>query len=87
MGERLGPHRWEALGPVEAVSSRRLRPTKPERRLDYSPHKISVSSFKSKGVEIAGGVQAFADAEGNVRTFFAYDPDGILVQFDAGMEG
>jgi len=41
----------------------------------------------SKGVEIAGGVQAFADVQGNIRTFFAYDPDGILVQFDAGIEG
>jgi len=41
----------------------------------------------SKGVEIAGGIDAFADAQGNVRTFFAFDPDGILVQFDNGIEG
>lgn len=41
----------------------------------------------AKGVEIAGGIEAFADAEGNVRTFFAFDPDGILVQFDSGIEG
>jgi len=40
----------------------------------------------SKGVEIAGGIEAFADAQGNVRTFFAFDPDGILVQFDGGLE-
>ena len=40
----------------------------------------------SKGVEIAGGIEAFADADGNVRTFFAFDPDGILVQFDGGIE-
>jgi len=40
----------------------------------------------AKGVEIAGGIGAFADAEGNVRTFFAFDPDGILVQFDGGIE-
>ena len=40
----------------------------------------------AKGVEIAGGIEAFADAEGNVRTFFAFDPDGILVQFDSGIE-
>jgi|TARA_B100000809_G_scaffold5302_1_gene5393 catechol 2,3-dioxygenase-like lactoylglutathione lyase family enzyme len=39
----------------------------------------------AKGVEIAGGIEAFADAEGNVRTFFAFDPDGILVQFDSGI--
>lgn len=41
----------------------------------------------AKGVEIAGGIEAFADAQGNVRTFFAFDPDGILVQFDNGIEG
>ena len=41
----------------------------------------------SKGVKLAGGVDAFADAQGNVKTFFAYDPDGILVQFDSGGEG
>ena len=40
----------------------------------------------AKGVEIAGGLEAFADAQGNVRTFFAFDPDGILVQFDSGIE-
>ena len=40
----------------------------------------------AKGVEIAGGIEAFADAQGNVRTFFAFDPDGILVQFDNGIE-
>ena len=39
----------------------------------------------AKGVEIAGGIEAFADTEGNVRTFFAFDPDGILVQFDSGV--
>ena len=40
----------------------------------------------AKGIEIAGGIEAFADADGNVRTFFAFDPDGILVQFDGGIE-
>jgi len=38
------------------------------------------------GVEIAGGLEAFADADGNIRTFFAFDPDGIMVQFDSGIE-
>ena len=41
----------------------------------------------SKGVQLAGGVDAFADAQGNVRTIFAFDPDGVLVQFDGGEEG
>ncbi len=40
----------------------------------------------AKGVEIAGGIQAFAEPDGSVRTFFAFDPDGILVQFDGGIE-
>ena len=40
----------------------------------------------AKGVEIAGGIEAFADAQGDIRTFFAFDPDGILVQFDNGVE-
>ena len=40
----------------------------------------------ANGVEIAGGIEAFADENGNVRTFFAFDPDGILVQFDSGIE-
>ena len=37
----------------------------------------------SKGVELAGPMEAFADpqAPGN-STFFVYDPDGILLQFD-----
>jgi catechol 2,3-dioxygenase-like lactoylglutathione lyase family enzyme len=39
----------------------------------------------AKGVEIAGGIEAFSDTQGNVRTFFAFDPDGILVQFDSGV--
>ena len=46
--------------------------------------RVLADELIAKGVEIAGGLEAFADAEGNVRTFFAYDPDGILVQFDNG---
>lgn len=40
----------------------------------------------ANGVEVAGGIEAFADENGNIRTFFAFDPDGILVQFDSGIE-
>ena len=36
-----------------------------------------------KGVEIPGGIEAFADAQGTVRAFYVLDPDGILVQFDS----
>ena len=36
----------------------------------------------AKGVPLAGKLDDFTDAEGAMRTFFVYDPDGILVQFD-----
>ncbi len=49
--------------------------------------KALAETLISKGVQLAGGMDAFADASGNVRTFFAYDPDGILVQFDDGDAG
>ncbi len=49
--------------------------------------KALAQELASHGVQLAGGMEAFADAQGNVRTIFAYDPDGILVQFDSGVEG
>lgn len=36
----------------------------------------------SKGVEIAGQLEDFQDEQGEMRTFFVYDPDHILVQFE-----
>ena len=41
----------------------------------------------SEGVPLAGTLQDFTDASGNVKTIFVYDPDGILVQFDQGGGG
>ena len=38
--------------------------------------------IQSKGVPLAGKLEDFTDAQGNIRTIFVYDPDGILVQFD-----
>jgi catechol 2,3-dioxygenase-like lactoylglutathione lyase family enzyme len=38
----------------------------------------------AKDVPLAGTMDDFTDASGNVRTIFVYDPDGILVQFDEG---
>lgn len=38
----------------------------------------------AKDVPLAGTMEDFTDAAGNVRTIFVYDPDGILVQFDEG---
>ena len=38
----------------------------------------------AKGVPLAGTLADFTGAQGEMRTFFVYDPDGILVQFDEG---
>ncbi len=38
----------------------------------------------SKGVPLAGTMADFTNDQGVMRTFFVYDPDGILVQFDTG---
>ena len=40
-----------------------------------------------KGVEQAGPLDGFANADGAVSSIFVYDPDGILVQFDGGAGG
>jgi len=42
------------------------------------------AELTGKGVPLAGSMDDFTDASGNVRTIFVYDPDGILVQFDEG---
>lgn len=41
----------------------------------------------SKGVELAGPLDGFTNADGAVSSIFVYDPDGILVQFDGGSGG
>ncbi len=41
----------------------------------------------SEGVPLAGTLDDFTDDQGVMRTFFVYDPDGILVQFDRGPGG
>ncbi|HIN05703.1 MAG TPA: VOC family protein [Dehalococcoidia bacterium] len=46
--------------------------------------KALAQEIQSKGVPLAGKMEDFTDGEGNIRTFFVYDPDGILVQFDQG---
>jgi catechol 2,3-dioxygenase-like lactoylglutathione lyase family enzyme len=39
----------------------------------------------AKGVPLAGPRQAFINSQGRVRSFYVYDPDGILIQFDSGL--
>ena len=38
----------------------------------------------ANGVSLAGSLEDFTNDLGVMRTFFVYDPDGILVQFDQG---
>ena len=49
--------------------------------------KALAEELVAKGVQLAGPMDAFANADGGIRTVFAYDPDGILVQFDSGDGG
>ena len=36
----------------------------------------------SKGVELAGPIESFTNADGDIRSIYVFDPDGILVQFN-----
>jgi len=42
-----------------------------------------VAELQASGVELAAPLEAFTNAQGIVSSIFAYDPDGILVQFDS----
>ena len=41
----------------------------------------------SKGVPPVGPLEARTDAQGNLGSFYVYDPDGILIQFDGSGGG
>ena len=41
----------------------------------------------SKGVELAGPMEAFTNPRGEIRSIYVRDPDGILVQFNAPGSG
>ncbi len=49
--------------------------------------KSLAQDLEQKGVSLAGNLTDFTDSQGNIRTIFVYDPDGILVQFDQGRSG
>ncbi len=36
----------------------------------------------AKGVELAGPLDSFTNADGDIRSIYVHDPDGILVQFN-----
>jgi catechol 2,3-dioxygenase-like lactoylglutathione lyase family enzyme len=39
----------------------------------------------AKGVPLGGPRESFTNAQGRVRSFYVYDPDGIIIQFDSGL--
>ena len=39
----------------------------------------------AKGVQLGGTRESFTNAQGRIRSFYVYDPDGIIVQFDSGL--
>jgi catechol 2,3-dioxygenase-like lactoylglutathione lyase family enzyme len=41
----------------------------------------------SRGVELAGPLEAFANSRGEIRSIYVRDPDGILVQFNSPGSG
>ncbi len=45
--------------------------------------KALAENLASQGVELAAPMDVWTNAEGRVSSFYVYDPDGILVQFDA----
>ncbi|SVD47844.1 uncharacterized protein METZ01_LOCUS400698, partial [marine metagenome] len=46
--------------------------------------KALAAELQAKGVQLAGPMDSFTNAQGDVSTIFVYDPDGILLQFDNG---
>lgn len=46
--------------------------------------KTLAENLAAQGVPLAAPMTVWTDAAGRVSSFYVYDPDGILVQFDAG---
>jgi catechol 2,3-dioxygenase-like lactoylglutathione lyase family enzyme len=44
-----------------------------------------LEALLAKGARLAGPRASFTNAQGRVRSFYVYDPDGIIVQFDSGL--
>ena len=49
--------------------------------------KSLASELVAKGVALAGPMDGFVNAQGDVSSILVFDPDGILVQFDSGSGG
>jgi hypothetical protein len=39
----------------------------------------------AKGATLGGPRESFTNAAGGIRSFYVYDPDGIVIQFDSGL--
>jgi catechol 2,3-dioxygenase-like lactoylglutathione lyase family enzyme len=44
-----------------------------------------LEALLAQGAQLAGPRASFTNAQGRVRSFYVYDPDGIIVQFDSGL--
>jgi catechol 2,3-dioxygenase-like lactoylglutathione lyase family enzyme len=44
-----------------------------------------LEALRAKGVPRGGPRASFTNVQGRVRSFYVYDPDGIIVQFDSGL--
>ena len=46
--------------------------------------KALAEELEAKGVPLAAPMEVWTNAQGKMGSFYVYDPDGILVQFDGG---
>jgi catechol 2,3-dioxygenase-like lactoylglutathione lyase family enzyme len=46
---------------------------------------VLLEELLAKGAQLGGTRESFTNAQGRVRSFYVYDPDGIIVQFDSGL--
>ena len=46
--------------------------------------KALMAELTAKGVQLAAPPEVWTDDQGKIGSFYVYDPDGILVQFDSG---
>lgn len=46
--------------------------------------KALAEELQSKGVPLAAPMEVWTNDQGKMSSFYVYDPDGILVQFDGG---
>ena len=44
--------------------------------------KARTQELLDKGVELAGPIESFTGPDGEIRSIYVHDPDGILVQFN-----